>query len=201
MQKINSMLWLCDVCLDEVHNNGGLRYEIESLKQSVSVEIGKLKEMFPTQYENNSQNLNHPKNLKSYAQAAGEVVIIKPKNTDQACSKKTFEAIQKYLNPTSLQIGINKIRKVKDSGVVIKCNFKNKIEKVKSAVEKKLSKSYNIVSLHLKNPSIKVADIGNEMSPKDLINCIKKQNGFLNDDDSNISLLEFFKKSSLNSWL
>ncbi|CAH1109131.1 unnamed protein product [Psylliodes chrysocephalus] len=161
--KDKCLLWFCDVCLDEVYNNGGIRNEIESLKQSVSEEI---------------------ELCSSYRRSS-----IKTKNTDQACSKKTFEAVQKYLNPTLLQLGINEIRNVKDDDVVIKCNSNNEIEKVKSAVEK----SYNIVSPDLKNTSIKVVDIENEMSPEDLINCIKKQNGFLNDGDSNISI-KVFKK-------
>lgn len=45
---------------------------------------------------------------------------------------------------------------------------------------------YNIVTPDLKNLFMKFVDTENEISPEDLMKCIKKQNCFLNISDSNM---------------
>lgn len=115
-------------------------------------------------------------------------MVIKPKNNEQGNSKKTLEAVQKYVNPSVLEVGIREIRNTREGGVVIKCDSRSEIEKVKSVVEKKLSKTYNISAQNLKNPSVKIVDIEKEMSSEELILFLKKQNYFLNHEKLTLSV-------------
>ena len=106
-------------------------------------------------------------------------LFIYVRNTNQE-SKKTLEAVQKYVDPTALEVGINEIRTVREGGVVIKCKNKEEINKIKIVAEKKLGKSYKVNTPDLKNPNIKILDINRELTADELIEAIKNQNAFLN---------------------
>lgn len=186
VQNCRGIKWFCDTCIETLERVWGLKKDISNLQKQVSSELIELKSMI-------NKIHSHPKDevslteKKSYAKAASEVVIIKPKNTGQD-SKKTLETVQKYVSPTTLEVGITEIKAVKEGGVVIKCGTKEEINKVKIAAEKKLGKNYKINAPDLKSPSIKIIDIDREMTSDELLDTIKKQNLILNHNSVSLNL-------------
>lgn len=134
----------------------------------------------------------------SYAEAttSDEVVIIKPKMKQE--SKKTVEALQKNIKPAVLEVGITAVKNIKEGGVVIKCKNKEEQEKIKKAAEKKLTKNYEIKAPELKNPCIKIIDIQDKLEADELINCILKQNVYLQDMKNIFLKLRIIKKMRRN---
>lgn len=179
-QNCKGMKWFCEGCLEALENIWGVKNEISDLQKQVSSEISELKNMI-NKIQSHEMKNNHICEGKTYAKVASEVVVIKPKNTGQE-SKKTLEMVQKHLNPTALEVGITEVRTVKEGGVVIKCNSKDEINKIKTAAEKKLGKNYRVNTPNLKNPNVKIVDIPREMESDELIEAIKKQNITLNSD-------------------
>lgn len=191
IQKMNGARWFCEDCLTKLDKVWGCNSDVAVIHNQLLSDMADMKKML-----NNIQGLglkseNTTGNL-SYAKVASEVVIIKPKNANQE-SKKTLETVQKYVNPAALEVGIKEVRTVKDGGVVIKCNTKDEINKIKNVAEKKLGKNYKVNAPDLRNPSIKLLDIDREFSSEELIDTLKKQNLFL--DHESVALnVKIFKK-------
>ncbi|KAK9719837.1 hypothetical protein QE152_g22475 [Popillia japonica] len=90
---------------------------------------------------NNSSEINAVKqviNKKTYAETAGEAMLIKPKNPQD--SEKTKTDIKNQLSPANLEVGIKEIRTVKDGGILIKCANKTEVDKLKKEAQNKLQK-------------------------------------------------------------
>lgn len=176
IDKFKNLMWFCDSCVEAVSERWETKSEYEELKQEVTSEIAELKDML--KHMQNKGNDCDSRNNKSYAKAASEVVLIKPKNVQE--SKKTIEAVQKHVKPSDLEVGIAGIRSVKDGGILIKCSSKDEVMKIKNVAEKKLGKNYKVNTPELRTPSIKIVDIDRQMDNDELVNSIKKQNLFLN---------------------
>lgn len=113
---------------------------------------------------------------KSYAGAAGEVLVIKPKQKQQ--SKITKEAIKKSRSPARLEVGITDIKSIKEGGIINNyyCYKRDDIEKVRNATEKKLKKKYDIRIPEQRNPKIKIVGIEEDFDEASVENMIRKQN-------------------------
>ncbi|CAH0555134.1 unnamed protein product [Brassicogethes aeneus] len=120
----------------------------------------------------------------TYAKAAGDCVIIKPKGA-QNCDV-TREEVRKNVLPAELKIGIQSIKDIKNGGVAIHCNKKSDANKIKSAAEECL-KDYEIKLPKLHNPTIKIIDIEDKFEDTELIEYLRKQNKIL--ENSNLKIV------------
>lgn len=191
-KSCNGLRWFCEECSVYLDNLWDLQKEICLLKNDLTAEITELK----NKINSNSAKVENIEGKKSYAKAvtSGEVVVIKPKEKQE--SKKTMEAIQKHVNPVSLEVGITEVKNIKEGGVLIKCKSKEEVKKIQTVVEKKLSKNYKINTPDLKRPCIKILDIDQEMDEDELINSLKKQNFFLNTDGVYLKVIAIKKMKS-----
>ena len=167
IQNCKGLKWFCENCL--LHFNLIIQFntEINKIRTEVTAELTEFRNIINNRFNCSTENIIE-NNKKSYANVtAGEAVIIKPKNK-QEC-KKTKEAIQKNLKPTTLEVGITQLKDIKEGGVVIKCKSKEEQEKIKKAAEKKLTKNYQITAPELKNPCIKIVDIEENYEKDDLL--------------------------------
>lgn len=172
--------WFCDKCNMNFDFMNKLYNDMADFKDSIKEEIKIVKELIQTTSEQNKEE-KAVENKKSYAEVTGEVMLIKPKAV-QEC-KKTKETVCKSLNPSELGVGIKQLKEIKDGGILIKCNTREEIDKIKKAADKKLNENYNIRTPTQKNPKIKIVDINDQMSDEKLLNCILSQNEFLNHED------------------
>ncbi|KAK9720858.1 hypothetical protein QE152_g21820 [Popillia japonica] len=116
-----------------------LKKDIADLKTNVIQDIRLIKEKMAITEHNMSKQVTHK---KTYANVTGEIVVIKPKNSQG--NDKTKSDIKNKLNPSNLEVGIKEIKNVKDGGILIKCSNKTEVDKLKTEAQKKLNKNYVI---------------------------------------------------------
>lgn len=178
IRKNNNIKWFCDSCIFYLDSTTNMKKEMDNLRNVVNDKLEDFGNILASS-ERKENSITVKK--KSYADAVGEVVLIKPKTKQE--SKTTKEAIRKAFNPAKLEVGITQIRDTREGGVLIKCKSKEEVEKIKSAAEKKLKKSYEIKTPEQKNPRIKIVDLEEALDKEVLEDAILKQNSFLNHDD------------------
>lgn len=185
--KIDNAKWFCDCCNIYLDFMTQMKEEIIEFENRMKIKFESLENMVCSGNSLNKRNVNGMEvNKKSYAEIAGEVVVIKPKTKQE--SKTTKEVIRKTLNPTKLEVGITQIKDTKEGGVLIKCNSKEEIEKIKIAAEKKLKRNYEIKTPEQRNPRIKIVDIEENIDKEILEESINKQNSYLNHEDAMLDI-------------
>lgn len=195
IENCKGLKWFCDDCLVQYENIVNINAQFNKFKLEITEQLTEFRNVIN---DNSSVKTNEKfvSNSTSFAKiAAGEVVIVKPKNKQE--SKKTKEAIQKNLKPAALEVGITQIKDIKEGGVVIKCKNKEEQDKLKKAAEKKLTKNYQITAPELKNPCIKIVDIEEDYQNEDLLNYIKRQNLNVQHDSLHMEV-KVFKKMKKN---
>jgi len=173
-RSVRGIRWFCEYCEEQLNVIFKLSKEIDEFKNMVKQQLDEFKNVIHTKTLQEYDEVQHNKNKKSYAQVMGEVLIIKPKVAQE--SKKTVEAVKKVVNPSELKIGIAQIKDVKDGGVLIRCKTKEEIEKIKSAVDKKLKIGYQTNVPEQKNPRIKIVDIDENLTKEELEMLVPNQN-------------------------
>lgn len=125
---------------------------------------------------------------KSYSEAVKAeqeaVIIIKPRDEEEGKSSETTRKdIKSKINVSKLGVGITKMKKVTRGAVVIGCENRNQIEKLKEEVTKDLGDKYIIQSPKKKKQKIKITDVDKEDCEKeqDFWDKIIEQNGLRRD--------------------
>lgn len=169
---VTNAKWFCNHCLVYMDSNLKIGQNISEIKKMVEEKISNIEEIV-----SGSNKFDHNLKSKSYAKAAGEVLIIKPRQKQE--SNVTKEAIKKSFSPARLEVGIAEMKGLKEGGILIKCNSKDDVEKVKSATEKKLKRNYDIKFQEQRNPKIKIVGMEEEMDKETVENMIRKQNAHI----------------------
>lgn len=193
IERNNNIKWFCNNCLETFEFAFNISLEIQTMKKSFQKEIEDLKNEVSGKYQETSKTYLKDAKVKTYAQVT-EAVVIKPK-TSQDCTK-TKEAVRKNLDPTLLEVGISQVRNSKEGSIVIRCNTKEDVEKIKSAAESKLKKNYEIRAPERKNPRIKIVDFEDNLSSENLISTILKQNSFLSAENREMKVVTVRKMIS-----
>lgn len=181
IERNNNIKWFCDNCQGIFKYASNISEEIKNMKKDFQTELDDIKKsILQANRSSNQENAINSQPLRTYSQVT-EAVVIKPKMS-QNCAK-TKEVVRKNIDPTSLEVGITQVKDSKDGSIVIKCNSKEEVEKLKNAAESRLKKNYEIRSPERKNPKIKILDIEDELSNEALISTLMKQNGFLINDE------------------
>lgn len=108
-------------------------------------------------------------------------LIIRPKNK-QNCERSKKDVVS-TINPAQLNIGIQKLIETKTGNLIIKCDTKQDIQKLKLAAEQELSARYEIEETKLRNPRIKIKNFARYLSAEDVEVSMRKQNNFFEDED------------------
>lgn len=116
-----------------------------------------------------------------------EVIVVKPKKASQS-SDVTKNACKEKLNPIEMKVGIEKLRKIRDGGVVIACSSKDEINKVDAEVRKKMGDEYVVTVPVTRNPRIRIKGVEEEMSDEEIVDCLKNQNPEAIKEDATIEV-------------
>lgn len=161
-----------------------LKKEIKSMvREIVKSELEEIKQELQTLRENVQGRVGSVgKEPKSYAGAVvgrkrESVIIVKPKKQQE--SEMTKKLVKENINITDMAVGITKLRKGNNGTVILGCESKSEMEKLKVTVQNKLGKEYNIMEPKGAKPKIKVVNIDEEemkLENENLLNVIMKQN-------------------------
>lgn len=110
------------------------------------------------------------------------VVIIVPKDSEQK-SNVTKAEIKNKISPTSNKV--SGMRNASKGAIVVECTDKKASEKLKNEALAKLGDKYEVKIPVPKNPRFKIINMCDKLSEEAIINNIKKQNDFV---DNNAAL-------------
>jgi hypothetical protein len=104
--------------------------------------------------ENVKNVLHQDKQLYSEAlKPSKDVVILKPKSSQNA--NVTFETLQDKINPEEVQVGITKVKRLRNGSVAIACCNQEEANKLEEEVKTKMGKEYEVKKVKPHNPKIK----------------------------------------------
>lgn len=92
-------------------------------------------------------------------------VVVKPKNKQQQ-AKKTFDDITTNVQSAMDVVGT---RKMKDGGIVLRCNNTKDTMKVKQIVNEKLGDDYEVVVPKVKLPRLRITNIDPDLPNEDIL--------------------------------
>ncbi|KAG5897578.1 hypothetical protein JTB14_007289 [Gonioctena quinquepunctata] len=92
-----------------------------------------------------------------------EVILIKPKNTEQT-SILTRRKLEEAVNPCTLGATVSKVKNVRQGGVAIKCSNQEEIKTICENVQKQIGTDYEVKVPEKKNPRIEVFNVGQKLS-------------------------------------
>lgn len=105
------------------------------------------------------------------------IIIVKPKIQQE--SEKTKQVIKENVNIKNMPMGVSKLRKGREGTVILGCETREEMMKLKDTVQTKLGKNYSVTESLLRKPKIKIVNVGEDemkMEEEELIHIIQKQN-------------------------
>lgn len=127
------------------------------------------------------------------------VIIIKPKNNQE--SQITKSEIKKKVNPSDMSVGISMVKECKHGAIVIGCENREGLGKLKSSITEQLGSNYNISQTKLKKPRVKVFNVEKVDTENDneLFQKIFNQNDIKQQVKCNdVKMSVIFKKDCIN---
>lgn len=144
-----------------------------SLVEKLHVKLENMQQNFESMQQSQQINVNEivipqqEKALKGYSDAVRrnqEVIVVKPKNISQV-SSKTRQVVEEKINPSSLGVGVSRVKYVRSGGVAIKCSGAQDVKNLCDNMKRHLGQDYEVQVPEKKNPKIKIINI-----EKDLLN-------------------------------
>lgn len=132
------------------------------------------------------QNPSHP-NTNSIQNNIPSLIII-PKTKQHADTTK--KDLQQNIKPADIKIGIKNTRSMKNGGLIVKCNNKNDVDKLRDEIANKLTE-YEVQLSKMRKPRIKIVGYEGNLNSDDIEKCLREQNDFIHDvDDLNITYIK-----------
>lgn len=121
--------------------------------------------------------------MKSYSEAVSNneaVIIIKPRDEDNSSSEITKRDIKNKIDVSKLGVGITKMKKVTKGAVVVGCENKTQMVKLKEKVTRDLGEKYDIQVPKKKKLRVRIFDVDKEdcEDEQEFWKKIEEQNGF-----------------------
>lgn len=189
----NSLGWRCENCRKK--NTAEMFKMLQDLQQvtkSINEKVSQqqellmnhdeiLKEINEKIEERGTPNNDCVGKIVSYADKVkkNQILVIKPKNEKQN-SYTTKEDLKDKIDPT--QVEFSGLKNTSKGGIVIGCQTKEALEKLKEETIKKLGDKYNVNIPNSKKPKIKIVGLKEEHKEDNIIEYIKKQNHYIKDN-------------------
>lgn len=195
-QDCVNIKWFCEICLPSVNVFLGKQTCQFAKNEELLEKTSKLIELL----ESNSRNITNSNCPQTYADVIkknSEPLIIKPKNTNQN-SSTTKNVLTQKLSPSDLKISLSEITQGSQGRIMIHCQDKHSLEKLKTNVEKELGAEYEIKVGNLQKPKIKIINVKSEdvNDPNEFVNIFQTQN--IPDEliSSEIKIIRKFKSTN-----
>lgn len=171
--------------------------KFESLKAEIMEQVlKKISEVTATQ-------IQHPSVTPTFADKVREgpqpKIVVRPKNPNQEYLRTKSDILQN-INPVDSNIKINKVKHIKNGGILLNCNNAQEANKFKKLAEEKLATSYDIHELKSVHPVIRIVGMTEQLSNETLLDYILKQNsGLFNSDCNNYKVIRIWQTKKNNN--
>lgn len=128
--------------------------------------------------DNNVKNAPSNETVKN----APNKILIKPKQNTSI--EKTLADLKSKFDPRNVKF--SGIKKQKNGSIVIECTDKKECDEIKLKLEAELGNEYDIKIIRAPKPRVKIFGMSERIDEADMINLIKSQNEFLNNNDIEI---------------
>lgn len=91
-----------------------------------------------------------------------EVLVVKPKKAKQD-SSMTKQVVEEKVNPSTLGVGIARMRYVREGGLAISCRGDKDVQSVSEIVRQELGGDYEVKIPTKKNPKIKIFNVDEKL--------------------------------------
>lgn len=124
-----------------------------------------------------------------------ETLIIQPKPGTSQQAVVTKNEVKASIDPAVLEIGVTKMKELRDGGVIVSCETSEERDRLKNAMESKLSEKYTTQVIEKRKPRIFIRGIEEEMTEEELKTCLVKQNECLGDGEVEIRSVKKMKRN------
>lgn len=156
-QECANIKWFCDNCLPNVDVQIKDDFKTVDKTKEILEKTSKLIELFETK----NLGANNPLWSDIVKQNKIQPLIIKPKNQTQD-SNVTKNVLAQKVYPADIAVSISKVKQASQGQLVIHCDDKDSLEKLKTKTILELGKEYEVKTGHLINPCIKIVNVRDE---------------------------------------
>lgn len=192
---IPGLSWKCKDCvincisLDQSGINKLLETKLDEALSSMNNQL----ERFKSEIAKVSKETQSPNNQVKYSDVVRNktqpAVIINPKDTSQSYSQTKSE-IMRYVDPTSSDIQLSRVKTVKDGGILIGCSNKNGHEKLKEVIQQNLANTYEVREVSGISPRIRLVGMSEQYTEDDLHNLVLRCNSGMFYEDSECKIIK-----------
>lgn len=178
------LLLICDNCKKLLARLPYLVGIIENMKEDIEKikSRAEFSNTVPKSYSEVIKEEHNPAvNINKTRTKNFPTLIIKPKSTQTG--EKTKQDLKNKINPTLLNIGIRNSKCTKQGNVVLKCETKDDIEKLKKETEKTLGNKYIVETPKMRMPKVKIIGYNGQKSTNELESSIRSQNSWIQQED------------------
>lgn len=123
-------------------------------------------------------------------------VVVKPKNSQE--NEQTKSDILQSINVSSSDININRIKHIKDGGLVVGCKTTEEVSKFKDIIEQKMSSGYDIREVKGLHPRVRIVGLSQTLNTDTLLKLVRKQNNEIFDDNSECTVTKLWQTKNNN---
>lgn len=183
--------------LTTTNNNGTERFtanhkeiseDLKKIREEISSNKSEMKQNMQKLALSNRVEQTYADKLKSTAHKpkSNPVLIITPKNKEQQ-SADTEKAIKSKIDPRCAHV--TNLRKNNSGSVIVTCKDSVEVNKLQKIANDRLGDSYEIKKPIQKFPKVKIVGLTEKMDTDEIIDCLTKQNEFLNNSRNSIKVL------------
>lgn len=154
-QECANIKWYCNTCLEYINKLNKNTINKEEKIDRVLRQTTKIVKWIEQEH--------HESKKPSWAEVVKnnnkvEPLIIKPKNQDQECGT-TKNVLSQNVNPADLAVTITKVKSAAQGSLIIHCNDKKDVDKLRIKTQNELGNEYEIKTGKFINPRIKIVNI------------------------------------------
>lgn len=189
IKEVSGLSWRCSTCseLHDVIDRGKI---LDMFQEKITDFFSELNDLFISvkhdvlsKAEEKLEELKFPavsppKVKPSYSSvlcnSSKSAVVVKPKSNQD--NKQTKSDIMNNVIPADTGININKIKHIRDGGLLLSCQSSEENSRLKKLAQEKLSENYEIREVKGLHPRIRIVGLSEKLDPESICKLVVKQN-------------------------
>jgi translation elongation factor EF-1beta len=150
--------------------------DITDLNKAKTTEINKVKVTPETPTYSQIVAKNREKVIEKTVHKTKHVLKVTPKDSE-VNSNDLKQTIKNKINPRSIKVGINKMHKISNNGILIEVTTEGDLRRMKEAIEQNLQSEATVTIPDKKRPKVIIHGIDSNETSEEVIKTIQEQIG------------------------